>query len=183
MSSTESTAPGAEAGANSHIEISGAKPVFLRNSRILCLLTMSGSFFAAFMGVCMALMVISLLFLQGGLSAGKSISALQWGVGAFAMGYMGVRLWSLGRAMLDYQVQLDSRGVTFNLGTRKKPANLFILWDRVDAVTLRRDVNVQRCSVRGSDGSCATFSSYTFFRPGKIARVIADRAGVAIRKA
>src|ERR1700692_685875 len=130
MSATEFPVPEPDPGTNSQIELNRAKPLFLRNSRILCLVTMSGSFFAASMSVCMALMVISLLFLQGGLTAGKGITALQWGFGALAMAYMCSRLWSLGRAMLGYQVQLDSRGVTFNLGTRKKPADLFMPWDQ-----------------------------------------------------
>jgi hypothetical protein len=128
-------------------------------------------------------MVISLLFLQSGSIAGRAISALERAVGALAMVYMCLQLWNLGRVMQGYQVLLDSRGVTFNFGTKKKPADLFMPWDQVYAITLKRDVNVQRCTVHGSDGSQATFSSYTFFRPKKIARMIAERAGVAIQKA
>ena len=183
MSTTEFTAPGPGAGISSQIELNRATPVVLRNSRFLCWVTMSGSLFSAVMGACMALMVISLLFLQGGQIAGRAMSALQWGFGALAMAYMCLRLWSLGRAMLGYQVLLDCRGVTFNLGTKKKPADLFMPWDQLDAIMLKRDINVQRCSVHGSDGSQATFSSYTFFRPKKIASMIAERAGVAIQKA
>jgi hypothetical protein len=85
--------------------------------------------------------------------------------------------------MLGYQVLLNGRGVTFNLGTKRNPADLFMPWDQVKVITLRRDVNVQRCSVHGSDGSQATFSSYTFFRPKKVARMIAERAGVTIQRA
>ena len=183
MSATEFPAPGSGVATSSQIEVNRATPMVLRNSRILCWVTMSGSFFAAVMGVCMGLMVISLLFLQSGSSAGRAISALQWGFGALAMVYMCSRLWSLGCAMLGYQVQFDNRGVTFNLGTKKKPADLFMPWGQVDAINLKRDVNVQRCSVHGSDGSHATFSSYTFFRPKKIAGMIAERAGVTIQKA
>jgi hypothetical protein len=183
MSTTEFAAPEPGAGINSQIEFNRARPMVLRNSRFLCGFTMSGSFFAAVMGVCMALMVVSLLFLQRGSIAGRVISALQWGFGALTMAYMCPQLWSLGRAMLGYQVRLDNRGVTFNLGTKKKPADLFMPWDQIDAITLRRDVNVQRCSVHGSDGSEATFSSYTFFRPKKIARMIAERTGLAIQRA
>jgi hypothetical protein len=144
---------------------------------------MSGSFFAAVMGVWMGLMVISLLFFQSGPTAGRATSAWEWGAGALAMAYICPQLWSLGRAMLGYQVQLDSTGVTFNLGTKKKPADLFMPWDQVAAIKYNRVCNVQRCSVHGSDGSRATFSSYTFFRPKKIVRMIADRTGLAIEKA
>jgi hypothetical protein len=183
MSTTEFPAQGPGAGTSTLGEVNRAKPMVLRNSRILCWVTMSGSFFALVMGVCMGLMVVSLLFLQSGSMAGRAISALEWAAGGLAMFYMCMQLWNLGRAMLGYQVLLNGRGVTFNLGTKRNPADLFMPWDQVKVITLRRDVNVQRCSVHGSDGSQATFSSYTFFRPKKVARMIAERAGVTIQRA
>jgi hypothetical protein len=99
------------------------------------------------------------------------------------MGFMCPRLWALGRAMAGYQVDLDGRGVKFSLGTKKKPAELFLAWDQIAAIKYRRTGNVQQCWVEGTDGSEATFSSYTFFRPKKVARMIAERAGLAIAKA
>ena len=143
---------------------------------------MTGSLFAGFFSACMVLMVISLIFLQGSLNAGRGWSALQWGIGALAMGYMCPRLWSLGRAMGGYQVLLDIRGVTFNLGTKNKPADLFLAWDKIAAIKFKRVGNAQQCLVEGTDGSEARFSSYTFFRPKKIARMISERAGLAIPK-
>jgi hypothetical protein len=56
--------------------------------------------------------------------------------------------------MINYKVKLDERGVVFNTGTKKKPGKLF----------------------------SATFTSYTFLRPGKVARMIAERAGLTIQK-
>jgi hypothetical protein len=182
MSTTEIPVPGPGTGTSSQVEVIRSKPIVSRNSRFLCLVTISGSFFAAVMGVCMGLMVISLLFLEGGPIADRAIRALEWAAGALAMAYMCAQLWSLGRAMQGYQVLLDSRGVTFNLGTKKNPADLFMPWDQVDAITFKRG-NVQRCSVHASSGGEATFLSYTFFRPKKIARLIAERAGLAIQKA
>jgi hypothetical protein len=32
--------------------------------------------------------------------------------------------------MAGYRVMLDSRGVNFNLGTKKKPSDLFPAWDQ-----------------------------------------------------
>jgi hypothetical protein len=183
MSTTEFPASGPDARTSTRDEVNRAEPMVLRNSRILCWVTMSGSFFAVVMGVCMGLMVISVLFLQSGPIVGRAIGALEWAVGALAMVYTCRQLWILGRAMLGYQVLLDGRGVTFNLGTKKNPSDLFMPWDQVKAIMLRRDVNVQRCSVQGSDGSQATFSSYTFFRPKKVARMIAERAGLPIQRA
>lgn len=72
--------------------------------------------------------------------------------------------------------------MTFNLGTKKKPADLFLAWGKVAAIKFKRVANVQQCLVEGTDGSEARFSSYTFFRPKKIARMISERAGLAIQK-
>jgi hypothetical protein len=48
---------------------------------------------------------------------------------AAVFGYMCPRLWSLARNTAGYQVRLDSRGVNSNLGTKKKPSDLFLTWD------------------------------------------------------
>ena len=182
MSTSEFPASGPGAGINSQIEFNRATPVVLRNSKILCWVTMTGSLVAAFMSVCMVLMVFSLIFPTSALDADRGWGALRWGIAALAMGYMCPRLWSLGRAMGGYQVLLDARGVPFNLGTKKNPADLFLAWDKIAAIKFKRVANVQQCLVEGTDGSEARFSSYTFFRPKKIARMISERAGLAIQK-
>jgi hypothetical protein len=143
---------------------------------------MSGAFFAVIMAVCMALMVVSIFTSGGGLGAGNALSAAQWGFGALAFGYMCTWLWKLGRNMLGYKVTLDSRGVNFNLGTKKKPADLFMAWDQIAAIRYGRNANLQQCVVQGTDGSEARFSNYTFFRPKKVARMIAERTGLALQK-
>ncbi len=182
MSTTEFPAPGPGAGINSQIESIRAIPVALHNSRLLIGVTMIGSLFAGFFAVCMVLMVFSIFSSSGGLSGGNALSAAQWGCGGLIFGYMCVWLWKLARAMAGYRVSLDSRGVEFNLGTKKKPADLFLAWDQVTAIKHKRVGNAQQYWVLGSDGSEARFSSYTFFRPKKVARLIAERTGLAIQK-
>ncbi len=177
MSTTEFPVPGPGAGVTSQIEVNRATPVVVRNSRFLCLVTMSGSFFAAIMAVCMLLMVFSVFS-----SGGNLLTAAQWGFGALALGYMCMWLWKMGKAMLGYQVLLDSRGATFNLGTKKRPSDLFLAWDQVAAIRYGRVGNLQQCRVQGNDGSEARFSNYTFFRPKKIARMIAVRTGLTLQK-
>jgi hypothetical protein len=183
MSTTEFPASGPGAGINSQIEFIRSKPVVLRNSRFLCWVTLSGSFFAAVMSIGMVLMVFSLIFPTSELNGDRGWGAVGWGIAALALGFMCPRLWALGRAMAGYQVYLDGRGVAFSLGTKKAPAELFLAWDQIAAIKYQRVGNVQRCWVEGTDGSEATFSSYTFFRPKKVARMIAERAGLAIEKA
>jgi hypothetical protein len=183
MNESEFPAPGLGAGISSQIEINRAKPEVLRNSRFLCWVTMSGSVFAAIMAVCSLLMVFSLVFPTSDLDGIKSWSALKWGLSGIAMAYMIPYLWKLGRNMAGYQVKLDSRGVDFNLGTKKKPQELFMTWDQIAAIKSKRAGNVQQFLVQGTDGSEARFTSYTFFRPKKVAKLIAARTGQTIQKA
>ena len=183
MTTTEPPAPGPGAGISSQMESSRFKPVVLRNSRFLCWLTMSGSLFAAVMSIGMLLMVFSLVFPTGKLNADRGWGGVGWGIAALALGFMCPRLWALGRAMAGYRVYLDGRGVAFSLGTKKAPAELFLAWDQIAAIKYKRAGNMQQCWIEGTDGSEATFSSYTFFRPKKVARMIAERAGLSIAKA
>jgi hypothetical protein len=182
MSTTEFPAPGPGAGINSRIEINRAQPAVLRNSRFLIGVTLFGSLSAAIIAVCMLLMVVSLVFLSGGINTATGWSAFRWAISAVAMGYMCLSLWNLGRAMAGYQVKLDSRGVDFNLGTKRKPAQLFMEWGQIAAIKQRRVGNAQQFWVEGKDGSEARFSSYTFFRPKKVARLIAARTGLTIQR-
>jgi hypothetical protein len=155
----------------------------LHNSRFLVGLTMIGSIVSAFFAICMALMVFSVLSSGDGSSAGNLYNAFWWGFGALAFGYGCPWLWKLSRGMAVYKVMLDSRGVNFNLGTKKKPSDLFLGWDQIASIKHKRLGNAQNYYVLGKDGNEAIFSSYTFFRPRKVARMIAERAGLAIQEA
>ena len=46
-----------------------------------------------------------------------------------------------------------------------------------------KSAKAQQYFVQGTDGSEARFSSYTFFRPKKVARLIAARTGLTIQEA
>jgi len=81
------------------------------------------------------------------------------------------------------RITLDSRGIDFSLGTKEEPQELFLAWDRIAAIKHKRVGSAQQYSVVGTDGSQAIFTSYTFFRPKKVARMIAARTGQAIQKA
>jgi hypothetical protein len=176
-------ASGPGAGITSQIEMYRATPLVLVNSRLLIGVTMIGSIVSAFFAVCMALMVFSVFSTGGGSSGGNLYNAFWWGLGALAFGYGCPRFWKLSRAMANYRVMLDSRGAMFNLGTKKQPSDLFLAWDQIAAIRHKRVGNAQQYYVLGSDGSEARFSSYTFFRPKKVARLIAERTGLAIQEA
>jgi hypothetical protein len=143
---------------------------------------MSGSFVAAFLSLCMVFVVVSIVTSGAGSSAGNWISSALWGCGAFAFASICPWLWRMGRAMTGYRVVLGTRGVDFNLGTKKKPSDLFLSWEQIAAIKQQRAGAAQRYFVFGRDGSRAIFSSYTFFRSGKIAHLIAEHTGLAIQK-
>jgi hypothetical protein len=183
MSTTGFPAPGPGADIASQIAMHRATPVVVQNSRLLIAATMICSVIAAFFAVCMVLMVFSVLSSDGGASGGNLYNALCWGFGAFALGFSCPWLWKLSRAMADHRVTMDSRGAIFNLGTKKQPADLFLAWDQIAAIWHKRVGNAQQYYVQGKDGTQARFSSYTFFRPKHVARLIAERTGLAIQKA
>jgi hypothetical protein len=159
-----------------------ATPVVWANSRLFIVVTMFGSIVCAFFSVCMVLMVFSIFSSSSGVSGNLS-NVFWWGFGALAFGYGCPRLWMLARAMSNYKVTMDVRGAMFNLGTKKRPSDLFLAWDQIAAIWQKRVGNAQQFYVQGRDGSEARFSSYTFFRPKKVARLIAERTGLPIQKA
>ena len=183
MSTAGFPAPGPGAGITSQIAMLRATPVVLVNSRFLIGVTMISSILFAFFAVCMVLMVFSIFSTGGGASGGNLYNAFWWGAGALAFGYSCPRLWKLSRAMANYRVTMDIRGAMFNLGTKKQPSDLFLAWDQIAAIRHKRVGNAQQYWVIGTDGSQAIFSSYTFFRPKKVARLIAERTGLPIQEA
>ena len=183
MSSTEFPDPGPGAGINSQVALNRDHPIVLRNSRILIGLTLFGSIVAATFAVLMFFGMISEIIPLSAISVARGFGALQWALASLSMGLMCPWLWKLGRKMAHYTVKLDSRGADFNLGTKKQPSGLFLTWDQIAAIKHKRVGNAQQYFVQGTDGSYAQFSSYTFFRPKKVARLIAARTGQAIQEA
>lgn len=178
MGTPEFPASGPGAGITSQIEMNRATPIVFRNSRLGIGVIYFLSVIMAPLAICMAIMVISVLSSGGGIS-----NAFWWGVGALGFGYGCPRWWIMARAMTSYSVTLDSRGANFNLGTKKEPSAVFFAWDQIVAITRKRVGNSQQYFVQGNDGRQARFGSYTFLSSGKLARLIAERTGLAIQKA
>jgi hypothetical protein len=84
--------------------------------------------------------------------------------------------------MGHYTVRLDGNGVQFSLGTKRAPNELFLPWDQIVAIQQQRVGNSIQFAVKAVDGSYAQYSSYTFLRPKKVARLIAERTGLVIQK-
>ena len=162
--------------------ISRSQPLVLRNSRVLIWATRGMSLFAAFIAVSLMLLALSVLFPLDDLTISKGREGALWVLRAMIAGAACPWLWGLARAMGEHQILLNGQGVEFRLGTRKRPADLFLAWDQITEIKSRRSGLDQQYLVEGRDGSEATISSYAFFRPRKVARLIAGRAGLAIHK-
>jgi len=182
MAATGFPVPDPAVPSTSQIAALRADKLVLRNSVIVCWITVLAGALAFFLGICAAILCVVSLFPLNHLLHGGLKDACWWGFSALVFVAGGGRGWSAGRSMREYQVALDESGVNFNLGTRKEPSDLFLPWDQVSAIKRKRTGNVQQFWVEGKDGSEARFSSYTFFRPMKVARKIAERAGLTIQK-
>jgi hypothetical protein len=156
-------------------------PIVLRNSRLYCWFLMILAVAFLILGVCMMLMAISLLIPMTDFTFMRALGALQWGLGGFAMTLGCPSLWKWARQLAAHRITMDARGIDFQMGTRKKPIQLFM--ESSNLASIERVGNTQQFSVKGKDGSYATFSSSTFLRPQKIARLLAARAGVTIQQA
>jgi hypothetical protein len=70
--------------------------VVLHNSRLVCWLTMGMGIISVFMGICMMLMEVSLLFPLSAITFMRVFAAIQWGLGGFLMCMMCPWLWKWG---------------------------------------------------------------------------------------
>lgn len=169
---------------DSQIATLRAKTVVVRNSRILLGFLFLLSVAAAFISLCMLLMVCSILFPteQTPWNFTRISNSVSWLFGAFFIGLLCPFMWKMGSAMARSRAQVGERGVEFRMGTKKKPADLFMAWETVASIRRKRVGNAYQFTVAGRDGSVAQYTSYTFFRPAKVARLIAERTGLAIEK-
>jgi hypothetical protein len=170
------------AGITAEMAAHRARTLLLHNSRLACWMTFVVAIVSVFLGICMMLMAISLLMPLSAISFMRVLAALQWGLGGamFCLTSPALCKWCL--RMLHSKVKLDEKGADFLLGTSKKPDELFMRWEQITRIEQKRVGNAQQFTVCGRDGSYAEFDTYTFFRPGHVARMIAERAGLSVQK-
>jgi hypothetical protein len=159
-----------------------AEPILVRNSRIYCWLLLLISLGAALVGLGMVLMAITLIIPPRPLSFDRFMGIVQWGLGGISMVGMCFGLWTLERNIAFCSAKLDDRGIDFNLGTPKNPEELFIPWDGIASLGQYRVGSNRYFEIKAKDGSYANYSSTTFLRPKRLARLISERAGIPIKK-
>jgi hypothetical protein len=164
------------------IEALRARVVTVHNSRIYIATLFLISLASAFIGICAVLMAGSLIFPINALTWGRGLGAAQWGFSGILFAYMCPFLWKMAQKMVYPRATFNSSGVQFKMGTRKAPIELFMPWDRVCTINQQRVGNAQQFTVKATDGSYVQYSSFTFLRSKKVARLIAERTGLAIQK-
>jgi hypothetical protein len=166
----------------SQIEGNRSRVVVVRNSRIYIGTIILISLASAFIGICAVLMAFALIFPISAFTVARGIGAAQWGFSGILMVFMCPFLWKMARKLVHCSAKLDGSGIQFNLGTKEAPLQLSMLWDQINAIQQQRVGNSIQFMVNTADGSYVQFSSYTFLRPKKLARLIANRTGLVIQK-
>jgi hypothetical protein len=164
------------------IEAHRARIVVVHNSRILLGIIYLISMSAAFIAICAVLYAVSLFIPLSGFSFMRGIAAAQWGISGLLFASMCPFLWKMASRMAHPRVRFDGSGVQFKLGTKKTPLELHMAWDQVSSIEQQRIGNAQQFTVKAADGGYVRFNSYTFFRPKRVARLIAERTGLVIQR-
>jgi hypothetical protein len=167
-------------GMHQQTGLSGAHPILLRNSRILVSLSFLGSVVALGVALCMVLVALSSIFPLSAMDLDRAAVGALCVLGAWLMAMAQVYLWRQGKLMGHCSVLLDDYGAHFKLGNTENAKEAFMPWNGIEAVHYKRIPNAHKFTILGADSSTVTFTSYSFFRPKKVARLIAERAGLPL---
>ncbi len=157
-------------------------PIHFRNHWLLVAFVNVGSLAAIFLAGCMFILAMTELFPLHSLNFTHAINCFGWLFGTFCFGLMCPSLWAIAGRMRYNQAVLTPQGVEFRFGPKSTPGTLSLAWDQIVSIRRQRNVNVVYFVITGKDGSSAEFSSYVFFRPVKLARLLARYSGLVIQK-
>jgi hypothetical protein len=167
-------------GVRRPIQLTGRQPMLLRNNRGLIFLSFLGSVVALGVGLCMITVAATYFFPVRSLSLDRFAAGALFSFGAWLMAMSQVYLWRQGSLMASCSVLLDARGAHFNLGKTGKGKAVFMPWSEIEAVHYKRFENAQKFTILGADSTTVTFTSYSFYRPRRVARMIAEHAGLPL---
>ena len=147
----------------------------LRNSRFLIALLLATACVGFLAGIGFALIGVGSF--EHGFSVSHLLDALLWaGAGVVSISG-GVSLWRLCLRMAKNTVRLTDEGVYFHFASHKPGEGTFFRWEEVLSIAYDRSTKAQICTVSATGGRIVRFSSLTFLRPKRVARLIAERAG------
>lgn len=152
-----------------------SETVTFRNSRFLVGVLMFSAFVCYAMAAGMFIEALTVFFPLHGYTFGRAASGIRWLLISALIASTGLKMWHTSFKMAHYEARLDIGGVHFRLGSKKDPKGTLFPWTDIAAVRHKRVANYQCYGVWGRDGSVVEFTSYTFFRPKKLARQIAAR--------
>jgi hypothetical protein len=167
-------------GVSQHVELAGARPMLLRNNRVLIFLTYLGSVASLIISLSMVFVALTNLFPLSAMNLDRFAAGALWLLGAWLMAMSQVFLWRQGKLMAHCSVLLDSYGAHFKLGDTNDAKEVFMPWNGIEAVHYKRIPNAQKFTILGTDTSTVTFTSHAFYRPKRVARLIAERAGLPL---
>ncbi len=167
-------------GVRRPIQWAGEQPTVLRNNRVLIFFTFLGSIAAFGVALCMVVVAFMSFLPFGALNLDRFAAGALWLLGAWLMAMSQVFLWRQGHLMSGCSVLLDKRGAYFKLGNAADGKEVFMPWSGIEAVHYKRTGNAEKFTILGSDTSTVTFTSYSFYRPRRVARLIAERAGLPL---
>jgi hypothetical protein len=167
-------------GARQQVDLSDAHPTLLRNNRILIFFSFLGSIVALFVSLGMVLVSLNSFFPLRAMNPDRAAAGALGVFGAWLMAMAQVYLWRQGKLMAHCSVLLDDDGAHFKLGNTENYKEVFMPWNGIEAVHYKRLPNAHKFTILGTDSSTVTFTSYSFYRPKRVARLIAERAGLPL---
>jgi hypothetical protein len=170
----------AGSGVGQQLHLVGERPTLLRNNRVLIFLTYTGSIAALLISLCMVFVALTAIFPLSAMNLDRFAAAALWLLGAWMAAMSQVFLWRQGNLLAHCSVALDNYGAHFKLGNTENAKEVFMPWDGIAAVHYKRIQNALKFTILGTDTSTVTFTSYAFYRPKRVARLIAERAGLPL---
>ena len=163
-----------------HFDLPGASPTLLRNNRVLIFLTYVGSVASLIISLCMMFVALKTIFPLSAMNLDRFAAGALWVLGAWLMAMSQVFLWRQGKLMEHCSVLLDSYGAHFKLDNTNDAEEVFMPWNTIEAVHYKRIRNAQKFTILGTDTKTVTFTSHAFYRPRRVAQLIAKRAGLPL---
>jgi ABC-type sugar transport system permease subunit len=169
-------------GTRPKMQNADAEPVIFRNNRFWLAIVITSAFVAAAFALGSLAGGFLAVFPLRGFNFHRLITVISLIASGGVMFVIALQMWGLGIGMGFYEARLDSGGVHFRFGSKERPNEQSFAWDQIASINHKRVAKYQYFAVAGKDDRVVEYTSYTFFRPKKLSRLIAARAGQSIQE-